>query len=873
MNNKLLSAIFLLLLASQGLLLFLQPIQMNSTGIDTNLEDALVENFATSAIDLDRVNLLSEAIPNGDVEDWNTPHDPSVLTTDRSAEHKEFYEYSIVNEGSRAVGLQARGTDINHVASAQIYLDSWMTSSHPNLTISLDWNIQEFGFPDLGDRLELYLPFGGGTVRYCMVNGSVSALTNTTSTVYFIIDGNLQTWNTLQRNVTSDFIEAFGYAPGSLSRFSFYVHSSGFQYTTVIIDDFHLVSNGTTVIGDGVNHGNFEHVGTGAKWTDFMYNDGSGDISQSTDKVEGDYSLNVTVNSPGAHAYSEIHQDIERLVSEDNRDVFSFWWKIADLQLDVSSSYSYVKVVISNVTTTYNVYYILAQGGPTVSDFRSNPTKDLQFNMDNINETSDWTSFNTSIYEDIQSERVDTNMFIEEILFYTHASTAGARLCVLFDDISLVSDTLTDRDYEDKGTIGSNVYGWSDNILGSNGFTVTDFSAQGDKAGNLTLIDDDEASPIMHFNELNINSENEMVLDVTWYIESYNDTSSEDFCMLYLSFDNGDVLYYNIMNATSLSDTFVSEDDNPIYMPETNTVGEWINWKIDIAHDIEEATGEFPNTTLKYLMLWGYANESSEFTVFIDDFYLYEDSAPEITDISQTPSTTEAGESAEISVTVVDATEIDAILHHRVGTDDWVNTTMIEAENSVYEANITDLPWDIEVEYFVTVSDAFNKTDDIMDGASYFTLTAADTLDPTVSILTPVNGTLISGSVEVGISAADSGSSVEYVEIYIDDVLAFNDTSSPYSYDWDTTSLVDGEYTIVVIAYDSAGNSAETLHVVTVDNSEPTTTTTDTTSDTATSDTTSPPPEGDLLPIVMIVIIVAGAVVIVVVYLFVLKKN
>ncbi|MHA1637314.1 MAG: Ig-like domain-containing protein, partial [Candidatus Thorarchaeota archaeon] len=269
----------------------------------------------------------------------------------------------------------------------------------------------------------------------------------------------------------------------------------------------------------------------------------------------------------------------------------------------------------------------------------------------------------------------------------------------------------------------------------------------------------------------------------------------------------------------------------------------------------------------------GYANESSEFTVFIDDFYLYEDSAPEITDISQTPSTTEAGESAEISVTVVDATEIDAILHHRVGTDDWVNTTMIEAENSVYEANITDLPWDIEVEYFVTVSDAFNKTDEIMDGASYFTLTAADTLDPTVSILTPVNGTLISGSVEVGISAADSGSSVEYVEIYIDDVLAFNDTSSPYSYDWDTTSLVDGEYTIVVIAYDSAGNSAETLHVVTVDNSEPTTTTTDTTSDTATSDTTSPPPEGDLLPIVMIVIIVAGAVVIVVVYLFVLKKN
>ena len=63
------------------------------------------------------------------------------------------------------------------------------------------------------------------------------------------------------------------------------------------------------------------------------------------------------------------------------------------------------------------------------------------------------------------------------------------------------------------------------------------------------------------------------------------------------------------------------------------------------------------------------------------------------------------------------------------------------------------------------------------------------------------------------------------VEFYVDGTLKSTDTSSPYSYSWDTTTATNATHSLTAKAYDSASpaNSATSSAVsVTVDNSVPT---------------------------------------------------
>jgi hypothetical protein len=47
-----------------------------------------------------------------------------------------------------------------------------------------------------------------------------------------------------------------------------------------------------------------------------------------------------------------------------------------------------------------------------------------------------------------------------------------------------------------------------------------------------------------------------------------------------------------------------------------------------------------------------------------------------------------------------------------------------------------------------------------------------------------------------------------YVEFYLDDTLQLNDTSAPFSWQFDTINYTEGTHTIKAVAYDSAGENA-----------------------------------------------------------------
>jgi len=102
--------------------------------------------------------------------------------------------------------------------------------------------------------------------------------------------------------------------------------------------------------------------------------------------------------------------------------------------------------------------------------------------------------------------------------------------------------------------------------------------------------------------------------------------------------------------------------------------------------------------------------------------------------------------------------------------------------------------------------------------------TGEDTIPPVVKIRSPGNGlylwgfrlfsgllkksTIIYGPITIQVEAADAQSDIAKVEFLIDDSVnpEYTDTQEPYSWKWSAPSLLMRKHTIIVIAYDNAGN-------------------------------------------------------------------
>jgi len=101
---------------------------------------------------------------------------------------------------------------------------------------------------------------------------------------------------------------------------------------------------------------------------------------------------------------------------------------------------------------------------------------------------------------------------------------------------------------------------------------------------------------------------------------------------------------------------------------------------------------------------------------------------------------------------------------------------------------------------------------------------AGDTTPPTVSMTAPVNGATVAGTSTTVTATASDNVGVSGVQFLLDGAsLSTEDTTSPYSFTWNTTTASDGAHTLSARARDAVGNSttATTVNVI-VDNQAPT---------------------------------------------------
>ena len=93
-----------------------------------------------------------------------------------------------------------------------------------------------------------------------------------------------------------------------------------------------------------------------------------------------------------------------------------------------------------------------------------------------------------------------------------------------------------------------------------------------------------------------------------------------------------------------------------------------------------------------------------------------------------------------------------------------------------------------------------------------------DNILPTVSITSPTDGAIVSGTTLISANASDN-TAVKEVKFLINGVIKKTDKIVPYDYSWNTTNLTNGIYTITAKVFDLAGNTATSSPItVTVQN-------------------------------------------------------
>jgi hypothetical protein len=91
---------------------------------------------------------------------------------------------------------------------------------------------------------------------------------------------------------------------------------------------------------------------------------------------------------------------------------------------------------------------------------------------------------------------------------------------------------------------------------------------------------------------------------------------------------------------------------------------------------------------------------------------------------------------------------------------------------------------------------------------------------PSVSITSPVSNQTIFGLPTITTTAIDD-KGINRVEFVVDGSIKATDTTSPYSFSWDTTVVGDGLHTITATAYDTKPQSSSHTINVSVDNNAP----------------------------------------------------
>ncbi|MFW9932235.1 MAG: Ig-like domain-containing protein [Candidatus Thorarchaeota archaeon] len=830
-----------------------------ATSVDS-LTLAEMENgdsdFAVSAIDTDRVDWKMDHFENQGFEDWTDEYTPEVDSVTRTSEYYRWYATSPwpVNEGSQSFGMQARATNTIYESIAELQRSSgWVSKSNVvNLTMSFDWYIDELPDSIGNDTLVLSVEFSGPRYLVYHLGSEPTSATNSSSEGNFFIDGVADTWHRFDRNLTEDYFDVFSSYPGSFMLFRLRLISRTIEYSRVFLDDLWLV-NGTVIIGGTTENGNFNAATT---W-DTGPNYSPSDVSRCSDRQEGDWSYNATSTSNGNVSYTYFRSYPDKVASALNPDIFTFQWKMNDFGTGDIFNYAYVSVSTYNSTGfSMSVKYRICGTPPSIFG------NGIDINVPGYETTGQWYSFNTSIWEDLSGTFTFSDLLIDRIEFRVATRGAGERISILLDNLTLTMARLNDMGYEQIGDVGDEIYAWSPTSGPFSEMTLTDDAYSGLYAANITVENGNTFGEDQDFCNLPVDGATDLWLDLHWKLQEYSNLAFEE---VYMELDFADSNSFGYIFANGSAVNTGNGFEEFILLSEVNSVGTWYSIKRNIFDDYVELFSTEPDTELERIHLAVYSQSGGRIEFLLDDVYLYTDPAPEISNEARDPTAPEGNEVVVVTVDVFDPSLDVVMLHYQVDSGSWMEDEMVHDSGNTFNATIPGQLYDSEVQYYISANDTFGQS----TTTGMFSYTTVDTEGPIMAISSPANESICSGGVDISVDASDDASGIQRVELYINGEMVLNDTSAPYSYDWDTTEGENGSYVIIAIGYDVAGLNTTVKHVVTVANPSTSTGTTTSTTDTG---TTTPPPPPDMT-LILVIAGFLGAVVVILVYMVVIRPR
>src|SRR2546427_440736 len=237
-----------------------------------------------------------------------------------------------------------------------------------------------------------------------------------------------------------------------------------------------------------------------------------------------------------------------------------------------------------------------------------------------------------------------------------------------------------------------------------------------------------------------------------------------------------------------------------------------------------------PTTTAQEIRLGNYPGGGSYLPATADELRIYNRafSATEITQLytstappgDTTPpqlsaiSAASIGSSAATTVWTTDE-PADSQVEYGLTTAYGSSTTLNPAAVTSHSQALSGLASSTLYHYRVKSDDAGSS----LASAAVFAPTARDGTSPSVSITAPAGGASVSATVTVTASATDNVGVVG-VQLKLDGAnLGAEDTTSPYSVSWNTTTAANGSHVLTATARDAAGNATTSAAVsVTVAN-------------------------------------------------------
>jgi chitodextrinase len=178
--------------------------------------------------------------------------------------------------------------------------------------------------------------------------------------------------------------------------------------------------------------------------------------------------------------------------------------------------------------------------------------------------------------------------------------------------------------------------------------------------------------------------------------------------------------------------------------------------------------------------------------------------------------TATAVSASQINLTWTAATDDTGVTNYQITR----NGSVIATVGNVTSYNNTGLSPSTLYTYSVLAIDGAGNQGAASGQASATTQSSSDTTPPTVSMSAPANNATVSGtSVTVSANASDNVGVVG-VQFKLDGAnLSAEDTTSPYSITWNSTTATNGTHTLTAVARDAAGNTTTATSVsVTVNN-------------------------------------------------------